>query len=171
MFVHGDDREPQLPVGEAGEHAGAHAVAFHQLAQHLNQHDFEQAVEHGLAAAVLSEGFGEQQFEHRLAAFELRQWQTDERRQRGCDRVRAAAFEAEIRANEIRAALGVGEETSRHRPGIQQQAGLADARGDLRAMADIDITGAHEMQLPAFTAAVDRRHATQRAHLESACAQ
>ncbi len=145
--MHGDEREAQALVRQAREHAGAGLATFHEMAQYLDQHHFEQSIEHGLAAAVARGGLGEQQPERGPAALQSGQWQAHAGWQRRGDRVGGTAFEIQVRAYQIRAALLAGDEAMRHGPRIEQQARLRDVQGRGSTMTHFHLARADEMQL------------------------
>lgn len=62
---------------QARHQAGLQLCAFHLVAQHLDQHQFEQSGQHFAAAATLFERFLEQQVQQRAGADQLLQWQAE----------------------------------------------------------------------------------------------
>jgi hypothetical protein len=96
--MHRHQRQPQSRMAKPGEQAAAHFATFHQLAQHLDHHHLEQAVDHRRTPATLLERFFEQQLQRRVAAIQIGQRQADEIRQRGADRIEPATFEMQVRA-------------------------------------------------------------------------
>ncbi|MNI42791.1 hypothetical protein D3C73_970960 [compost metagenome] len=152
-------------MAEPGEQAAAHPAPLHQLPQHLDHHHLEQAVDHHRAAAALLERFFEQQFKDGIAAIQIGQRQADEVGQRRTDRVEPAALEMKVGAGHVGAVPGIGMEAVRHRARIQQQAGNIDLHR-LPAMADLQRTAPHQMQLAGLALSFETVDATQRAGME-----
>ncbi len=55
--MHGIDGFGEPGFRESGEQADLQALLVHQVAQHLDKHDFDETVEHRLPSAVLFGGF------------------------------------------------------------------------------------------------------------------
>ena len=115
-------REPA--IRQAGEHARRGAGAGQQFTQQLDDHQFEQAVEHQAAPAVVAKGLGKQPVGAGGETWQLAQWTDQVIRQGAGQRVIRTTAKGQRGAHQLGRAIVRGAQLMRARTDHQHEAGL-----------------------------------------------